>query len=175
MKDFTIRLLSTDDSLAFFKLIKRNKNRLEDFFAGTVKYTNSLEDTIEYCKVIEGRILRKEYYPYLILDEKGSAIGFIDFKNIDWSLPKAELGTFIDLNYQGKGIITKSFEHLLDSIIKKHKFKKLFCRISPMNKRSIQLAERCGFELEGVLKKDYKTTSGELIDLCYYGRVLDEF
>ncbi|MFT5779805.1 MAG: ribosomal-protein-serine acetyltransferase [Crocinitomicaceae bacterium] len=32
-----------------------------------------------------------------------------------------------------------------------------------------KLAESCGFEIEGTIRKDYKTTSGELIDLIYYG------
>ena len=48
-------------------------------------------------------------------------------------------------------------------------FTKLFLRTSPANTDACLLAEKCGFEIEGLLRKDYKTTSGELVDLRYYG------
>ncbi len=169
----TISLLSSKKAELFFELIKNNKHRLEDFFAGTVKRTNTLSDTIQYCLEVDERISFQQYLPYLIIDEvNNKVIGFIDFKNIDWSIPKAELGAFIDLNYEGKGIVTKTFNNLLEEVIKKHQFKKLFCRISKDNTRSIRLALRCGFKQEGIIRSDYRTTKGELIDLNYYGKVI---
>ncbi|WP_299680840.1 GNAT family N-acetyltransferase [uncultured Tenacibaculum sp.] len=171
MDNFTIRLLTIEDAEIFFELIQNNKSRLEDFFAGTIKYTQTKESTLNYCRTIEDKIKLRTYYPYLIFKNE-KLIGFIDFKNIDWSIPKTELGAFIDVNFEGKGIITKSFITLLESVVKKHGFKKLFCRISQRNVRSIALAERCGFRLEGTISNDYRTTNGELIDLNYYGKEL---
>ncbi len=172
MENFTIQLLTLKESSLFFELIQKNKNRLEDFFAGTVKYTQTLEDTTEYCKNINKKVEEKTYFPYLIIDKRyNEAVGFIDFKNIDWNIPKAELGAFIDVDYEGKGIITKSFMFLLENVVAKHEFKKIFCRISEKNIRSIGLALRCGFEQEGTLRCDYKTTKGKLVDLNYYGRI----
>jgi len=171
MGNYTIKLLSFSDSRKFFESMTNNKNRLEDFFAGTVKHTQTLESTINYCREIELRIEKKEYFPYLIFD-KDTLIGFIDFKNIDWSVPKAEIGAFIDHNFEGKGIITQSFKYLLKEVVKKHEFKKLYCRISKDNIRSIKLALGCGFTLEGVMQRDYCTTDGKLIDLNYYGMLI---
>ncbi len=172
MKDYTIRLISQKDAIPFFELLQRNKDRLEDYFAGTMKCTRTLQETIDYCKNIEEKIILKVYLPYLIFNKKGAPIGFIDFKNIDWNIPKAELGAFIDVNFEGKGIITESFNHLIGKVVNIHQFKKLFCRIADENTRSIQLALRCGFKLEGVITKDYKTTKGELVDLNYYGKTV---
>ncbi|MHB1278878.1 MAG: hypothetical protein ACYC1Q_10815 [Bacteroidia bacterium] len=31
--------------------------------------------------------------------------------------------------------------------------------------------EETGFEVEGRIRRDYKTTSGELVDLIYYGQL----
>jgi len=62
---------------------------------------------------------------------------------------------------------------LIDQIIKDHKFKKLYCRVAEENTRSIHLVERIGFVLEGTLRRDYKTTSGQLVDLRYYGKLFD--
>lgn len=172
--DFHLSLLSKSDSESFYYLIQNNLERLEDFFAGTVRKTNTLEDTVAYCLEIEQRITSKSYFPYLIIETKTNAVvGLIDLKNIDWDIPKGELGAFIDKDFEGKGIITHYGNILIDQIVAEHGFKKLFCRAAPQNKRSIQVVERIGFELEGTLRRDYKTTRGELVDLNYYGKLYD--
>ncbi len=172
MNAFTIQLLNTVSSHLFFLLINKNRERLEDFFAGTVKYTQTPEDTHRYCMEIEQKIERKEYFPYLIIDsETEKIIGFIDVKNIDWNIPKAELGAFIDKDYEGRGIITRVLKIVIDRIVSQHGFKKLLCRISDRNTRSINVALRCGFELEGTIRRDYRTTDGTLVDLNYYGKL----
>ncbi|MEP0265432.1 GNAT family N-acetyltransferase [Dokdonia sp.] len=169
---YQFELLQEEDSLSFFTLIQKNKKRLNDFFAGTVAKTGTLEATQSYCKDIMTRIEDRAYYPYLIKEKSSQKlIGFIDVKNIDWEVPKAELGAFIDEDYEGKGIITHHLTDLIDTIVQEHDFKKLLCRIAKENKRSIQVALHCGFEYEGTIRRDYRTTSGRLIDLNYYGKL----
>lgn len=169
---YELALLQEEDSTSFFDLVEKNKKRLNDFFAGTVAKTTTLEATQAYCKEIMIRIEDRTYFPYLI-KEKASRklVGFIDIKNIDWQVPKAELGAFIDIDYEGKGIITHHLIHLIDTIVQNYGFKKLFCRIAKENKRSIQVALNCGFEYEGTIRRDYRTTDGRLIDLNYYGKL----
>jgi ribosomal-protein-serine acetyltransferase len=50
-------------------------------------------------------------------------------------------------------------------------FCKTFLGTHQNNIAAQRVAEKCGFEKEGVIRKDYKTTKGELVDLIYYGRV----
>ena len=50
-------------------------------------------------------------------------------------------------------------------------FKKIFLRTHHTNKSAQAIAEKCGFEKEGVIRMDYKTTSGEIVDLIYYGKL----
>lgn len=172
MENYIVKMLSTNESESFFQLIDTNRKRLEDFFAGTVSYTKTVSDTTDYCKEIDQKIMDRVYFPYVIIEiSSQKIIGFIDIKNIDWSIPKAELGAFIDSKYEGKGIITNTMSSLIDTIVNEHHFKKLLCRISSRNKRSINVALNSGFELEGTIKCDYKTTKGEIIDLNYYGKV----
>lgn len=172
--DLHLQLLSTEHSKLFYDLIQNNLKRLEDFFAGTVRKTNTLEDTMRYCEEIEQRIKDKSYFPYLIIETRTKkVVGLIDLKNIDWDIPKGELGAFIDEHYEGQGIITHHGKVLIEQIVNQHGFKKLFCRASPKNKRSIQLIERIGFEFEGTLRRDYKTTRGTMEDLNYYGLLFD--
>ncbi|WP_109437410.1 MULTISPECIES: GNAT family N-acetyltransferase [Aquimarina] len=172
MNKYIVKMLSVNDNNAFFQLINTNRERLEDFFAGTVLRTKTIADTINYCEEIEQKINEKSYFPYLILEKESNVIvGFIDVKNIDWNIPKAELGAFIDSKHEGKGIITTTMASLIDDIVNEHHFKKLLCRISSRNTRSIRVALNSGFELEGTIRCDYKTTKGEIVDLNYYGKI----
>lgn len=171
---YRLKLLTQKDSTAFYTLIQDNLVRLEDFFAGTVAKTRTLEATQAYCKEILDKIDKKEYFPYLIFDDTSEkVIGLIDVKNIRWNIPKGELGAFIDANFEGKGIVNSLGSDLINQIVEEHKFKKLYCRVGEKNRRSIQLVERLGFILEGTIRRDYKTTKGELVDLNYYGKLFD--
>lgn len=169
---FKINVLQSHESEAFFNLIDTNRARLEDFFAGTVSKTLTLDDTINYCSQIQQRIQDKSYLPYMITDTTTNAfIGLVDVKNIDWNVPKAELGSFIDSNYESQGITTKATRLVVDYIVKEYKFIKLLCRANSRNKGSIAVILKSGFELEGTIRKDYRTTKGEIVDLNYYGRI----
>jgi len=170
--NYKISLLEANDGSAFFKLIDSNRQRLEDFFAGTVSKTLTLLDTLNYCEKIQLRIKDLSYLPYMITDMHTKAfVGLVDVKNIDLNVPKAELGSFIDNQYEGKGIVSKATSLVIDHIVQEYKFIKLLCRASIRNKGSIAVILKNGFELEGTIRKDYRTTKGEIVDLNYYGRV----
>ena len=98
-------------------------------------------------------------------------VGFIDIKNIDWNIPKAELGCYIDKDYAGKGITTKAFSLVVDHCFDHFGFIKFFLRTHESNLFAQKLADRSGFQVEGKIRKDYKTTKGEVVDLIYYGRI----
>lgn len=81
------------------------------------------------------------------------------------------MGCYIDEGYAGKGITQKAFSIFCEHCFGEYQFEKLFLRTHSSNTAARAIAEKCGFEIEGTIRKDYKTTSGELIDLVYYGRL----
>ena len=169
---FSIRLLAVEDHQEFFDLINRNRPRLEAFFAGTVSRTRNLEDTKDYVVEIVKKAEQKSYFPFVVIDNSNnSLVGFIDIKNIDWNIPKGELGCFIDEEYANKGISTKAMKTFTDFCFKTYGFNKLFLRTHANNYSAKKIAESCGFEVEGIIRRDYKTTTGELVDLIYYGKI----
>jgi len=173
---FKLRLAEPEDATAFFQLIDRNRPRLEDFFSGTVARTRTPEDTQAYIEEIMQRIAARTYFPYFLIDTKRPGfVGLIDVKNIDWNIPRAELGCFIDREYAGQGIASDAFRYVVKHLIDDLGFEKLFLRTSPANLSAIALAEKTGFKQEGLLRHDYKTTKGELVDMVYYGLVKEEF
>lgn len=170
--NYQIQLLDTSNPEMFFHLLNENRFRLEDYFAGTIAHTKDLLSTKNYCELIQKRVIEKSYFPFVIIDRSTQKyIGLIDVKNIDWNIPKAELGYFIDHNYEGEGIISRALDFSIKALVESHGFKKLLCRINKNNYGSIAVALKNGFELEGTIRRDYKTTKGVIVDLNYYGRL----
>lgn len=172
---FTIRLVQEDDAEMLYKLFSSNRPRLEDFFAGTVSQTKTYEDTKNYLASVLIRIAADSYYPYLVIDKKTNTIaGFVDVKNIDHNIPKAELGCFIDDGYANRNISFRALSAVCEYFLNDRKFLKLFLRTHPSNTAARKLAEKLGFQIEGTIRRDYKTTSGEVVDLIYYGKLNDD-
>jgi len=170
--NYSIRLLEIQDLDNYFQLVENNRQRLEDFFTGTVSKTKTYEDTRNFVTDIIKRAKEKVYFPYLVIDNSNqNIVGFLDLKNIDWSIPKSEIGFYIDKDYAGKGITTKALNLLCGFCFSEYKFQKIFLRTHPSNISARTVAEKSGFELEGINRKDYKTTSGKIVDLVYYGKL----
>lgn len=170
--NYEIRPLTKDDLLPYYDLVDRNRTRLADFFAGTVTRTKTLEDTKNFLEEIEGRKLLKAYLPYIILERtSGMFIGYLDLKNIDWNIPKCEVGCYVDESVAGKGIASRAFAVFCDFCFNEFLFEKLFLRTHESNIAAIKLAEKNGFLKEGLIRCDYKTTDGKLVDLLYYGKL----
>ena len=169
---FTLRLLTLDDLDPYFELVQRNRERLADHFVGTVSRTSTLEEAQEFVEEMIRHTISNTYFPYVIIDDNESSIvGFIDLKSIDWSIPKTQIGFYIDEAYAGKGIISEAIQIISNHCFEEKGFEKLFMRIHPDNIAACKVAEKCGFELEGTIRKEYRTIEGELIDLLYYGKV----
>ena len=170
--EYKVSLLDSNDAESFYQLIESNRDRLEDYFAGTVSKARTLKDTIEYCEVIKQKIKDKSYFPFIVsLQKDDEFVGMIDIKNIDWKVPKAEIGYLIDQKYEGKGITSKALSLVIDFISQEYGFKKLLCRVNSANLGSIGVALKNKFELEGTIRRDYKTTKNVVVDLNYYGRL----
>ena len=172
LEQYTLRLLTMEDLGAYFEMMSRNRERLLKYFAGTISKTKNLDDTKEFIIDMEKRMKERSYFPYVLVDTKtGSLIGFYDLKNIEWTVPKTEIGYFIDMHYAGKGIGGKALKLFCDHCFSEFGFEKLFIRTHESNLSARKIAEKCGFEIEGTLRKDYRTSSGELVDVLYYGLI----
>jgi ribosomal-protein-serine acetyltransferase len=170
--NYSIRLLTVNDLDSYYRMVEKNRKRLENFFTGTTSRTKTVEDTREFLIDITQRAQNKTYFPYLIYDNDNQLIaGFVDLKNIDWSIPKSEIGCYIDEEYEGKGITSKAVKVFCEHCFTEYNFLKLFLRTHESNSSAQRVAEKCGFQIEGKIRCDYKTTSGEVVDLIYYGRL----
>jgi len=170
MEEIRMRLIENEDYKELFEVIERNRTRLTKFFPTT---THTVLDLVTAKKFVEQKVRmtgkKEQYYFVVTLQSTSRIIGSIILKNIDWSIPKGEFAYFIDGAYEGKGITSKAIRWLTSYAFSELGMQKLYIKINPENRGSKKVALNNGFELEGLLKREFRTGLGELTDVERYG------
>jgi RimJ/RimL family protein N-acetyltransferase len=171
-----LRPFRDEDSLEFYHLIQRNRARLEKYFPVTVRSNETLESTRKYIYERIYLAEKREFISFILLPKGSSSVlGLVFLKNIDWSIPKSEIGFFIDKDQEGKGMISKSVSEIVKYSFSELKLNKIFMRIGEDNPGSKRIAEKSGFKFEGNLRNDFKSHDGKLLDVLYYGLTPQDF
>jgi len=172
--NYQLSLLSTADAEHYFEFIDKNRERISRYFPRTIAATGSLESTLQHIKERVKAAENLEIITHLVKErESGKIIATIFMKDIDKVIGKAELGFFIDENHQRKGITSKFVAEVCAYGFEELGLSKLFMRIAETNTGSIRVAEKNGFVKEGILRKDFRTTDGALIDVAYFSKIKD--
>lgn len=105
----------------------------------------------------------------ICLEEGNCHIGNIHLRNIDWISRHAETGIFIgDAEHWSKGYGEQAMRLLLRHAFNDLGLHRVWLTVFDDNQRAIRSYEKCGFVVEGKLRKHaYK--QGELKDLVYMG------
>lgn len=168
--NYSIRLIRTEDTVQLLELINTNRTRISNYFQKTSKAVYDKSSAKTYIKESISAANRKEHFCFVIEDTLEHKLsGVIFLKKFDWAIPKCELGYFIDKDKEGKGITTKALAEIINYCFDSLKLNKLFLRAAVDNFQSKKVAEKNGFIIEGILRKDFKTQDGVLIDVVYYG------
>lgn len=117
--------------------------------------------------------LRKEL-SYQIYDrhpEGRRLLGGAGLHHIDWEVRRFEIGYWIRSSAEGRGYVTETVLALTRMAFEQLRARRVEIRMDDINLRSRTVAERCGFELEGILRKDSLTPTGEPRSTCVYSRL----
>ncbi|QFT87611.1 Putative ribosomal N-acetyltransferase YdaF [Bacillus sp. THAF10] len=112
---------------------------------------------------------RKDLRLLVFLKETGEFVASSGLHRIDWSIPKFEIGYWVDSRFSGKGYITEAVEGISRFAFDELQAKRVEIRCDSNNAKSRGVAERAGYTLEGILKNNDRDVNGELRDTCVYG------
>lgn len=169
-KRVVVRRFRENDGAQLYDLLQTNRVYLEDAFPSTLSENSSKEKSEWYVRVRFARWLLQEEYCFGVWDnDSAKLIGFIRLFRIDWHIPKAEVGFFIDRDFSSKGIMTEVLTVVIRFAFGQLKLEKIALRTAMDNYASQRLARKCGFRREGDLRADFKKTSGEIIDVMVLG------
>src|SRR5262245_40641706 len=126
---FLLRPVRIEDFKDYFDFMEANRNRFKNFVAGTVAATVSIEETKNHICRILIKAEHKLHYHFVLVDTlTNKIIGVVLIKDVDWDIPKGELGYFIDTNYEGKGITTMAISEIIKYSFEILNMNKLYLR-----------------------------------------------
>ncbi|CVN39048.1 acetyltransferase [Streptococcus pneumoniae] len=114
--------------------------------------------------------LKRESFRFLIFDKNSNHfIGTTSLQRIDWTIPKCEIGYWINTKFSGNGYMTEAVEKLADFGLNNVKFRRIEIRCESTNLKSRAIPEKLGFVFEGTLRNDDLSADGsKLTDTCFY-------
>jgi RimJ/RimL family protein N-acetyltransferase len=100
----------------------------------------------------------------------GRLLGGTGLHRMDWTVRKFEIGYWIRPEAAGHGHVSEAVRLLTVLAFGPLDARRVEIRCDSRNTRSRAVAERCGFELEGILKNDVLGMDGQPRDTCVYSR-----
>lgn len=133
----------------------------------------TVDDNELYAREAHVRFLKREQIGFLLFDkETNNMVGSSGFHNIDWRVPKVEIGYWVRTPYAGQGYITEAVAALTAFAFTTLQAHRVELRCDAKNERSAAVAHRCGFTLEGTLRcEDRCPMTNELRDTLVFAKV----
>jgi RimJ/RimL family protein N-acetyltransferase len=104
-------------------------------------------------------------------DAAGTFIGGSGFHRIDWSVPRVEIGYWIRTKFAGQGYMTEAVSAMTRFALERLKVARVEIVCSSHNKRSLRVAERCGYQLEATLRNHAREVDGSLRSTLIYAKI----
>ena len=101
----------------------------------------------------------------------GRMLGGTGLHRIDWTLRRFEIGYWIRPEALGQGHVSEAVRLLSALAFGTLSARRVEIRCDARNVKSRAVAERCGFELEGVLRCDALDVAGYPRDTAVYARI----
>ena len=171
-ENLELRMLGADDAPEAFGVIDHNREHLRPWLHW-VDTTVSIEDMKEVIAYWETR------------NDSGTAlelgifyldryIGKISLFDISMSDKNAEIGYWLSIDYQGKGIMTDCVAALVDYAFETLELNRVCIYCATGNKKSRAIPTRLGFTQEGILREE-QCLYGVYHDLAVYGMLRREW
>ncbi len=165
-----INPLVADDAEGLLALVQAEQLDLSLYFPVTTTRMTDRRSARRYVGELLERAKAREMFGFVLRDhEDAPPAGMVFLKQFDWGVPKCEIAYFVGSTWRRQGYATFGVIWALDHAFTTLGVRKVFARVDPENQASIKVLEHCGFELEGILRSDFRAGDGRLMDVRYYG------
>ena len=155
-------------SAEMFELIDRYRIELREWLTW-VDSTRSVADLRRYEHFAQSQFEAMSAFEYGLF-EHGILVGALGLHGLDWTSRHAEIGYWLAPSAQGRGLMTRAVATLATHAFGRLELHRLEIRCVVENHRSRAVAERLGFELEGMLTEAH-SLHGRFRDLALYAMV----
>jgi RimJ/RimL family protein N-acetyltransferase len=128
----------------------------------------TIEDSELFARRAAVDFLSRANLPMLLFLHDGTLVGSSGMHNIDWTVPRFEIGYWCRTSLVGRGYVREAVAALTTMAFGRLAAARVEIRMDTRNVRSFRVPERLGFHLEGVLRNEARATDGGLRDTRVY-------
>lgn len=170
--DLTIELITTAHQDELMNVVNANRAYLREWLIGLDVLKNDF-DFHQFVKRATEKNDSGEECSCVIL-ENGKIIGRIGLYEIDRLNNSASIGYWVTEETQGRGIITRACEAILNFAFEKLQLNRVEIRCAAENARSSAIPKRLGFQREGIIRQG-ELLNGVYIDLYLYSMLKEDW
>lgn len=177
-----MRILHIDDGLKLvplrmksaheiFRAINLNREHLRQWLP-FIDYTTGVANTEQFIHSVLNNDCPKKDMIFEIR-KQGQFLGLIALKEVDYLNHKTEIGYWITEEHQGKGIVTKCCQALINHAFEELKMNRIQIKTAVGNTRSKHIPERLGFTYEGT-ERAGELLNDEYVDLLVFSLLRED-
>jgi RimJ/RimL family protein N-acetyltransferase len=132
----------------------------------------SIIESERFVRDAAARYLRRDDLPmFMRKRDTGEFVGASGMHRIDWNVPRFEIGYWCRTSLVGQGYVSEAVVALTRFAFEQLKAARVEIRTDVDNERSWRIAERLGYTLEAIMRRDTRSASGALRDTRLYSMV----
>jgi ribosomal-protein-serine acetyltransferase len=126
----------------------------------------------EFCRrAASNYILREQFHYLLFLQGTETCVGTCGTPRLNWKVPMFEIGYWLRTPHCGRGYMQEAVQAVERMCFDLFRAERIEIRCDARNVRSARVAERAGYTLEGVLRRQERAPSGDMRDTCVYAKI----
>ncbi|CAN5537153.1 GNAT family protein [soil metagenome] len=164
--EIQLRPVSDENAAEIFATVKENFEHLRPFLHW-VTSDYSFESVKQFIVESQKASAEKERQNFGIFFNR-KFVGAVGFVHFNWNSKNTEIGYWIDKDFEGNGIITKSCQALIKYAFEELKMNRIEIHCAAENVKSRAVPERLDFKQEGMLRQsEWRHT--RFYDMAIYG------
>ena len=168
-----IRPPQAGDGPAYHAAVNASREHLRRFLPWVDSSHLTQEDSENMVRMFQAKFQTRSDVILALFDRHTQQLyGGSGMHRMDWSVPSFEIGYWIHKDHEGQGLVTEAVNAITRYAFTQLQAQRVEIRCETDNVRSRAVAERLGFERDGILRHDRrKIHSGELTDTWVHSRL----
>jgi RimJ/RimL family protein N-acetyltransferase len=143
-------------------------------FAASLPWTldePQVEVSERYAREAQVKYAAREEFGFLVFTKDGAHVGNCGIHDIDWKVPKCEIGWWGRSSMLGRGYMAEAVSAMQAFCFDTLHMRRVAAKTDADNERSCRLCERIGMRLEGTLRNARIEVDGRLKDVRLYASI----
>lgn len=168
-EDIKLIPLLANDAENIFNLLNDEREYMREWLP-FVDTTHAPSDTAVFVNVA----VQSEEKQFTI-HYQDKFVGLIGFKDLDTANKRVEIGYWLSQYAQGKGIMVRSVQKLIDYAFDKLGLNRIQIKVAVENQKSRNIPEKLGFLLEGIERDGELLVDNKYTDIAVYSLLKKEY